>query len=69
VTAGGGAGSDHYFENSLLRCVLAAQSPSPDPDRGFGPFFALYFHACVVCASEHGVYFENNPAEPSPTGF
>jgi len=26
--------------------------------RGFGAFFALYFHACVVCAGEHDVYCE-----------
>jgi len=24
--------------------------------------FALRFHSCVVCAGEHGVYFENNPS-------
>jgi len=28
--------------------------------RGIGPFFALRFHACVMCASEHDVYFENS---------
>jgi len=28
---------------------LPAQSPSPSLDRGFGPFFASHFHACVVC--------------------
>ena len=28
---------------------LPAQSPSPSLDRGFGPFFALHFHSCVVC--------------------
>ena len=53
--------TDHanYFENGLLRCVLPAQSPSSNLDRGFGPFFASHFHACVVCAGEHDVYYEN----------
>ena len=27
---------------------LPAQSPSPSLDRGFGPFFGSYFHACGV---------------------
>jgi len=40
---------ESYFEDSLLRRVLPAQSPSSNLDRGFGPFFASHFHACVVC--------------------
>ena len=34
--------------------------------RGFGPFCALHSHACVVCAGERDVYFDNHPAESSP---
>ena len=41
-----------------------ASSAGPKPfaylDRGFGPFFALHFPACVVSAGGHGVYFENS---------
>ncbi len=48
---------------------LLAQSPSPSLDRGFGPFFASHFHACVVSAGGHGVYSENKqrryPLEPA----
>ena len=46
----------YYFENGLLRSALRAQSPSPSPDRGFGPFFVSHFHACVVSAGGHAVY-------------
>ncbi len=36
---------------------LPAQSPSPSPERGFGPFCALHFHAFVMYASEHNIRF------------
>jgi len=39
-----------------------ASAPGPKGlAAGFRAFFASHFHACVVCASEHGVYFENSP--------